>query len=521
MGNCGNCEGKAAEKQTKAEEVPSAETGQLEVVMESPQNEGHMDKVQREGQMDEVQREPKTSHMSRPSRVVRITDHKEVKDYPIFDVATADYKEYAIMSPKWFFHPAHLVINLVTMVLYMGHTALPGAPEDLQPIFSSISNMAFAMIAPGFAIMAGAPKWSIPYGVILCGLVCGPVQSFLLGGVTVGSAISVLIWVVTVLPFVHRRWFLVAFASWTCFFQLGMIFAVIYAVDEIDKLFAFSELAQGLSLPILSVAYATIGFASVRLITRCTDTTGLPQVAMSTFICIMASTTEVFRFCALIRSANVEDTGVGTQQMCVACVANFIGDSWKRWVIGKRLLQKVTLGRVEAIIFPERDVFNRTCFYVQYTVLPFFLVLGLWCLFVTEKQWAKHPLYWVAFPLFILVSIMSDAIAVLYHRLFFPVKNESWWQGFWRLNVPGQSWPDLQNDGGKRYRLLIERGVYVDLAEAYAKSGIISRQDLANYKPRYSSHPFFTDELIMAAGFMITTQATAYYACVSTMGAFY
>jgi len=103
------------------------------------------------------------------------------------------------------------------------------------------------------------------------------------------------------------------------------------------------------------------------------------------------------------------------------------------------------------------------------------------------------------------MSLFSDLVMFLIHRIYYPVENETAMQTLKRLNMPGQNFPSIQADGGRRFRHYNETGEFLSLQS----TGECSEGDLEIWKAKWSQHPTFHDELcaVMAYTVLMTNMS--------------
>jgi hypothetical protein len=303
------------------------------------------------------------------------------------------------------------------------------------------------------------------------------------------------------LPFVKKRGFMLAVVAWLILVQISVALILTYH-QKIVEVLQLDSILAGLVLPFTAAVYSSGGFASICLILNRCDSEGVPTVIMSLMVCTVVGTTQILQLSALVEAGKNDSFEKGLQQMGVTVVAAMVGDVWKRGHMNGRILHAVTRGRWPCSISAERDVYIRSGYYVDFTVLPSFLFIGAWC-FAAGLPWAQRLVFWLAFPVFIFMSFLSDIVMFMIHRYYYPVENESVIQTVRRLNMPGQNFPGIQVDGGRRFYHYCQTGEFLDLKAEAQATGKYSQEDEKIWDAKWSRHPKLHDDFCAIIGYMV------------------
>lgn len=411
-----------------------------------------------------------------------------------------EWREYHI-NLKWFFHPYTMMIICVQNAGYMVNTVIP----DITFIGYVLTYcVAIIPSRPWYAVVIAmtslAPRWATICGCVLFTVLSSASWYFKQSGTT-GLLAATVLWSAAILPFVKKRGLLLATVTWLILVQMAIALILTYHSKIVEALQLDSVLA-GLVLPITAAVYSSGGFASICLIMSRCNSEGVPTVIMSLMVCMVVGTTQILQLSALVEAGKNDSLEEGLQQMAVTVVAALIGDVWKRGHMNGRILHAVTRGRWPCSISAERDVYIRSGYYVDFTVLPSFLFIGAWCYF-TGVPFAQRLVFWLAFPVFIFMSFLSDIAMFMIHRCYYPVENESVMQTVRRLNMPGQNFPGIQADGGRRFYHYCQTGEFLNLKSEAKASGQCSGEDEKIWDAKWSQHPILHDDLIAIIGYMV------------------
>jgi hypothetical protein len=438
-----------------------------------------------------------------PTVVVDVESRKprgSTLSYHSVGLAQVEWREYHI-DMKWFFHPCTMAIICVQNAGYMINTVIP----DITFVGYVLTYCAAILPSrPWYAVVVAmtglAPRWATILGGLMFAVLSAAAWYFKHSGST-GLLVAMVLWTATMLPFVKKRVFMLAIVTWLILVQISIALVLTYHHKIVEALHLDSVMA-GLVLPVTAAVYSNCGFTSICFILRHCNTEGAPSVIFSLMVCTVVGTTQILQLSALVEAGKHDSLDKGLQQMGVCVATAMIGEFWKRGHMNGRIMHAVTRGRRPCIISAERDVYIRTAYYVDFTVLPSFLFIGMWC-FATGVPFAQRLLFWIAFPVFILESTISDVVMFLIHRFYYPVENESAMQTLKRLNMPGQNMPTLQADAGRRFYHYKETGEFLDLQSEAKKAGRCSQGDVEIWCAKWSQHPTLSDELCAVIGYMV------------------
>lgn len=415
-------------------------------------------------------------------------------------LAQVEWREYSI-TLKWFFHPYVMVIICVQNTFYMVNTVIP----NISWLgFVLTYCMAIFPSRPWYAVVVAmtgiVPRWATIFGGVLFAVLSAAAWYTKRTG-TIGLVVGMVVWTALVFKWVKKRCFMLAFVVWLLFVQSAIVMILTYH-HKIVEVFGLEGAAAGLVLPAAAAMYSGGGFTTMCWILNHCDTEGVPNVVFSLFVCVVVGTTQILQLSGLVEAAKYDDIGAGLKQMAVTVVVATAGDIWKRAVLSGRFLSALTGGKFPCVINAERDVFIRSGYFVDFTVLPSYLFIGVWC-FATEVPFAQRPVFWISFPIFVLMSLFSDLVMFMIHRIYYPVKNETYMQTVLRLQMPGQNFPALQIDEGGRFEHYKETGQFRSLEAEARNSGRVSQHDTSIWRAKWSQHPILHDELVCIIGFMV------------------